>query len=262
MTKSSLIMPQDEFALEMRNHFLETTEQSLVTLQDESVFQQRFSELALEWAGEASGNEMPFLSELLKQLAGTAKADSEALIASSVCQGLVLYLKHLRSQVDSEELTETFLPKSDSAEQASKNRSVTSMKNPMKDSLKTYLQCRRGKYSFLLPVENVVEISRHKKISSLPFAEPKVKGLIGFRGQGTPVLDLTYAGYEGSDEVSYFVICEHNKNFFALEVNGTDEVLKLEASDFQASSDGAEKQFTTKDKKILILLNIEKLVAA
>jgi chemotaxis signal transduction protein len=239
-------LPEDEFALEMRNHFLETTLQTISALQDDLSFAERFPELCEKWSNEAKGNEFPHLAEQLLKLGRACKTGGFTELPKDTCEKLKSYLQLLKTEGDSEETAKIL------------TRSSEAMAD---EELKTFLQCRRGSMQFLVPVENVVEISQYRKINALPTTDPKVKGLIGFRGEGTPVFSLEHAGFPATDEKTFFVVCEHLKSFFALEVNGTEDVLSLKASDFQSSSNGTGPQFTTKENKILLLLDIEKLIA-
>lgn len=259
-------LPTDEFALEMRNHFLETTLLALQELRKQESILPRFIDLSSDWEAEAKSNELPFFAAQLEVLRDRAKSEPQALDAVLLCENTINYLNHLKTAGDDPEWSDRFFKSasaSGSRGEAEPSESFTVAKSSLvvTEETKTFLQCRRGDMRFLLPVDNVVEISQYRKINPLPKTEPRIKGLIGFRGQGTPVFNLEFAGFPAGDEKSFFVICEHASSFFALEVNATDDILKIKASEFQPSQVGTATQFTTKENKILLLLDIAKLVA-
>lgn len=256
-------LPKDEFTLEMRNHFLDGTFQLLGELKQDPAFPQRFSDLCQEWQSECNSNELPWLSDMLEQVSTDWKtAFPSAQEVEDVCGRLCGYLSALKLEADTETLRARFA-----------NTTAVSVEEAasIEEKAATYLQCRYGEHRFLLPVENVVEISRSKTINPLPHADSRLEGLIGFRGQGTPVFKLESARVSATSgttsEKTFFVICEHKGSFFALKVHSTDDIFKVKASEFQAStlqasSNGHLGQFVARGDQIIVLLDIAMLVSA
>jgi chemotaxis signal transduction protein len=234
-------LPLDDFALEMLNHFLDSTIESLTELSTDSNFLQRFPQLCSDWQAEAQANQLQHLASTLEKIASQVKAvGSSAAVQKETCFKLIAYLQVLKTQPDSETLfAQEGLAAAEPTEQEC-----------------TFLQCRRGEYRFLLPVSSVVEISQWKEMSPLPQPDPRVNGMIAFRGQATPVFHLDNT----IDGKTFFVICEWESSFFALEVNATDDIFRLKNSDFQLSSEGTQTRFIARGEQILSLLDIEALV--
>ncbi|MBS1970001.1 MAG: chemotaxis protein CheW [Bdellovibrionales bacterium] len=246
----------DEFALEMRQHYITTTVESLERFK---TFENYFGEIKLavdDWIAEARSNEMSHfvgLLEILKNAVanGDIGGKEDSLWVSAA---LMEYLELLKTRADSPVFFEKY-------------HSI--FRSHLDEGAQLYLQCVRDQHAFLVPVKNVIEIVGGKKVYALPMAQSGVRGLMGFRGQGIPVMNLADFGFNKQNESSgaktYFVVCEYEDSFFALEVNATEDVLEIEASQFQKCSESnllspIVDQFVIHEEKSLMLLDIEKLV--
>lgn len=246
----------DEFALEMRNHYITTTIDSLERFK---TFENYFGEVKLavdDWIAEGRSNEMSHFVGLLAIMknAITTGALSSKDDAAWVAHALVEYLEVLKTRADSAVFFEKY-------------HSI--FRSHLDESGQLYLQCVKDHHAFLVPVKNVIEIVGNKKVYPLPLAQKGILGLLGFRGQGIPVINLTDFGFvqktESNKEKTYFVVCEFKDSFFALEVNSTDDVLEFESSQFQKCSESnllspVVDHFVIRENKSLMLLDIEKLV--
>jgi two-component system chemotaxis response regulator CheV len=107
-----------------------------------------------------------------------------------------------------------------------------------------------------------------KRIDRLPQAHPAIKGIVGFRGQGITVLDVSEAlGMPPVDyvhELGYLVVCEYNSQLNAFLVKhpetlltrGWDEIKKPEG--FHAPSIVAIAYAS--DDEMILLLDIETIL--
>lgn len=246
----------DEFAMEMRAHYITTTMESLERFKN---FDNYFAEIKLavdDWIMEARSNEMGHFVDLLGILknAITAGKLGRKEDTAWVSQALLEYLEVLKSRADSPVFFEKY-------------HSV--FRSHLDEAAQLYLQCVRDHHEFLVPVKNVIEIVGNKKVYPLPLGQNGIRGLMGFRGQGIPVVNLSDFGFtrhnESLHEKTYFVVCEFKESFFALEVNATEDVLEVEASQFQKCAESnllspVVDHFVIRDEKSLMLLDIEKLV--
>lgn len=246
----------DSFALEMREHYIVTTLESLERFKSYDNF---FTEVKLaipDWVSEARSNEMNCFAGLLedlKHIIETGSLNPEEHPAK-VSKTLSEYLELLKTQNDSE----VFYQKFNEAFHAS-----------LSESAQLYLQCISSDHNFIVPVKNVIEIIGNKKVFPLPLAQAGVGGLMSFRGQGIPVINLSDFGFvtqaDYKNDKTFFVVCDFEDSFFALEVHSTEDVLEFEPSQFQNCSESSlfspmVDHFVIKDNKSLMLLDIRKLV--
>lgn len=246
----------DEFALEMRQHYISTTIESLEHFKN---FDNYFGEVKLavdDWIAEARSNDMNHFTGLLEILKGaiikgelTTKED-----APWVSAVLMEYLEVLKTRADSPVFFEKY---------------HAVFRGHLEGGAQLYLQCVRDRHAFLVPVKSVIEIAGNKKVYPLPLVQKGIRGLVSFRGQGIPVINLSDFGFnqqnEGRNEKTYFVVCEFEDSFFALEVNATEDVLEIESAQFQKCSESnllspVVDQFVIRGEKSLMLLDIKKLV--
>jgi chemotaxis signal transduction protein len=245
----------DEFTLEMRLHYITTTLESISRFKTKGDFFGEVNSVIDEWVSESRSNGMSFFANLLESLkdaivrgALTEKEDS-----TKISKILSEYLNWLKTQEDSQIIYEKFQD--------------LSHQNPAGNTL-YYLQCVSHGHHFIISVKNVVEIICCKKIFPLPLAQRGICGLISFRGQGIPVINLNDFGFKPDDDSqnkkTCFVVCEYKKSFFSLEVDRTDDVLEIASSQFQSYSETSllsplVDRFVLRDDKLLMLLDIEKL---
>lgn len=253
---SNTALALDDFALEMRQHYIATTVESLERFKN---FDNYFAEVKLavdDWISEARSNEMNHFAGLLELLKGAVAKGALSRIEDATWVSAILaeYLDVLKTRADSPVFFEKYF---------------TQFRTHMGEGVQLYLQCVRDHHAFLVPVKNVIEIVGGKKVYALPRAQTGVRGLMGFRGQGIPVVNLYDFGFNKKDESlqekTYFVVCEYKGSFFALEVNATEDVVEIEASQFQKCSESnllspIVDQFVIREEKSLMLLDIEKLV--
>lgn len=246
----------DEFALEMRQHYITTTLESLDRFKN---FENYFGEVKLaidDWIAEARSNDMSHFTGLLEILKGAIASEKISSKEDSLWVSRVLseYLEVLKTRADSPIFFEKY---------------HDVFRVHLTEAAQLYLQCTKDEHIFLVPVKNVIEIVGNKKIYPLPMAQSGISGLIGYRGQGIPVVNLSDFGFsrqKGDDQrKTYFVVCDYKEAFFALEVNATEEVLEFESSQFQKCSDSSMlspvvDQFVIREDKSLMLLDIKKLV--
>lgn len=246
----------DEFALEMRLHFIGSTLDALERFQASPDFFSEMASVLDEWISEGRSNHLVFFSGILilikSNLGEGALKDQKDVLA--VAKVLREYLQILKNHEDSEILSQRF------------QDSFLQLKN---EKTRFYLQCVSHSQRFIVPVESVIEIVSQKKIFPLPWVQTGVCGLMGFRGQGIPVIHLGELGFKqatDTEEVnSCFVVCKYKDSYFALAVRRTEEVIELAASQFQKCSDSSllspvVDSFAIREEQALMLLEIGKVV--
>lgn len=247
----------DEFALEMRRHYIVTTLESLSRAQSLEDFWDEVTELLPGWISEARSNDMEFFAKTLEEVKKSyeAGAFADPKTCPKLAKLLSDYLGILGTQADSEVYFKKF------------NESLAGISAP---AVQLYLECVRGGHHFVVPVIHVIEIVSHRKVFPLPKSQPGVQGLMSFRGQGIPVLNLSDFGFSsevksGDDPKTSFVVCSEEESFFALEVHSTEDVREIHPSQFQNCSESSVlspvvDKFVTDNEKSLMLLDIKKLV--
>ncbi|MGZ3742428.1 MAG: chemotaxis protein CheW [Pseudobdellovibrionaceae bacterium] len=249
----------DEFTLEMRLHYIETTLDSIERIKNYNDFFNEVKTALGEWISEAHSNKLNFFVNLLEIIKDAiAKGSLKVEDSARVCQILSEYLDLLKTHEDSEE----FFIKS---QETLHNRKE---KNKI-EKVQTYLQCLSHTHHFIVPARNVIEIVSNKKVFPLPLKQAGIYGLLIFRGQGIPVVNLSEISSElnANDKNinTCFVVCDYKDAFFALEVERTEDVVELASSEFQRCTEASVLSpladfFVMKENKFLILLEIEKMV--
>ncbi|WP_413559840.1 chemotaxis protein CheW [Bdellovibrio sp. HCB209] len=249
----------DDFTLELKKYFLDATlkeVESFTDLIDESTLKKvtvEIREKAESWLVDAKSNEFSQLEAWLTDF--NAKLDSLDSV-EQMQKALGLLHKYLSALLvdgkDSVELAAQFPLVAQSSREA------------------LFLHCKTGSQQFVVPIQNVIEISGVLPMYPLPDSRQGLAGVIPFRGEAVPVVDLKSFGFHSSETKKfYFVICEHEGTRFSLQVTETDELLSLKDKDMQNLSDHPTmlsvpfiKQFFVKDEHSVMVLDIEKLVAA
>jgi purine-binding chemotaxis protein CheW len=234
----------DEFSMEMRQHYIATTCESLLRFKSETEFSADLNESLAGWISEAASNSMNFFAKLLVDVKEARVLPVEALIS---------YLEVLKTQEDSQEFYLKF---------------SAALSKATESEVQLYLQCLSGQHYFLVPVLSVVEIIGNKSVFPLPMHQRGIKGLMTYRGQAIPVMDLNEFGFHASElkaEKTFYVVCEMEEGLFSIEVNKTDEVLEFSSSQFQTSgetpiSSPVVDRFIVRENKTWMLLDIKKLV--
>lgn len=251
----------DEFTLEMRLHYIDTSLADLDRVKNFGNDLQELKPILESWIPEARSNQMEHFIKLLEYLRGAIA--SGGLPNGEGREGVVIqtlgeYFEVLKSQADSQDLHDRFL---------------ALFQEGVEGGSQLYLQCESFGHHFVVPVKSVVEISNQKKIYSLPRKRKGLLGLVAFRGQGIPVVDLGSFGFatgmggneSGERAKSFFVICQYQTEIFALEVQHTEEVLTLRPDEFQKSTGAATwspvvEKFVVYGDRTLMLIDLEKLV--
>lgn len=249
----------DDFTAELKSYFLDSLIKEIdkfSDLVDENLWRRIRGEVAEQtrsWAVDARTNEFEHLalwlegfdqksehiqgiSELLKALK-TLKAYAEAL---------------LLEKCDSEDLATRFALNSQNLREV------------------LLLHCRSGQQEFAIPILSVIEISPRLPLYSLPDRQNGILGVVPFRGEAVPVVNLQDHGFVAVDSDSrFYVICEQQGVRFSLQVTGTEDLISLKEAELQNIENHPDmmsadfiRQFFIKDSRSIMVLDLEKLVAA
>lgn len=249
----------DDFTGELKKYYLDATlkeVESFIDLVDESTLLKiavEIREKAESWVVDAKSNEFTSLEAWLTDF--NSKIDSLDT-AEQMIKALGLLQKYLLALLvdgkDSPDLALQFPLVAQSSKEA------------------LFLHCKTGTQEFVVPIHNVIEISGVLPLFPLPDSRVGLAGVIPFRGEAIPVVDLKSYGFLSSQtQKYYYIICEHEGTRFSLQVTETDELLSLKDKDMQNLSDHPTmlsvpfiKQFFVKDEHSVMVLDIEKLVSA
>ncbi len=248
----------DDFTAELKTYFLQSVlaeAQKNTDLIDETTWrrvQSEIQEQAESWYVDAKTNEFIHLAEWFSAYGGSSENFQEAQDVLSALQLLKSYLEALVSgKPDSSDLAHQF----------------TVFSSGKRESL--YLHCRTGNQDFVVPVQSVLEISGPLTLSPLPEPQSHFLGVVPFRGEALPVLNLQSHGFqEIGDGFCYYVICEFNGARFSLQVSETDQLVSVAEKDLQSIEGQSKmisapfiKSFFIRDNHSFMVLDIEKLVA-
>jgi purine-binding chemotaxis protein CheW len=134
-----------------------------------------------------------------------------------------------------------------------------------------FLNCLLQNNKFVVPVINVVEVISARAIFPLPDRRQDILGMINFRGECIPVVNLEYHGltYSHSVEVcKLLVVCELDNTKFAFETTATDEVTHISEDELHEignsgiliTSELVDYCYVKNDQMMLVF-NLERLVA-
>ncbi|MNK93689.1 CheW-like domain protein [compost metagenome] len=249
----------DDFTVELKKYFLESLPPEIEKFQDlldDTTFKRVLPEVREQlaaWVIDAKTNE--FLS-LAKWLEGFVVRTEELREFEDLLAALELFQSYvaglLEGQKDSEDYAAQF--------------AFTAVGR--KDSV--YLHCKMGVQDFVIPIQSVIEISGPLLLFPLPEKQAGLLGVVPFRGEALPVFDLSEYGFQKIEsDFFYYVICEFENSRFAVQVSETDELLNVNEKELQArdattslSSASFIQSFFIRDQKSLMVLDLEKLVAA
>lgn len=119
-------------------------------------------------------------------------------------------------------------------------------------------------------VFKVKELLTVPKLRSIPMAAKHIKGLANIRGTSVPVIDLMeYCGFESETPANILILTEYNNSSQGFLVHDVDNIARLAWSDVLEPPDifmGIDSAVVTglselDDKKILLILDIEKILA-
>lgn len=246
----------DDFTAELKAYFLNslvTEGEKLLDLIDDQTWKSIANETKEHfdaWAVDAKTNEYIYLSGWLTERTMDLSSSQEHLI--DTLKSLRSYAQALLDlKTDSPDLAANFAGAVYEAEEIN------------------YLHCRNGAQDFALPLLNVIEITPALPIYSIPENKRSIAGLIAFRGEAVPVIDLESYGFASlGDKSYYFIICEINSVRFALKVTETDDLMRMASKDLQLINESKNPSFTNLSKgffnwenRNIMVLDIEKLVA-
>ncbi|MBO9666089.1 MAG: chemotaxis protein CheW [Bdellovibrio sp.] len=249
----------DDFTAELKKYFLDATlkeVEKFVDLVDESTMKRlrpEIKEQATSWTVDAKSNEFAGLAQWLEDFTEKMDLLDQPESLHKVLQLLRKYLETLLVDAkDSVELAAQFTIHAQSS----------------KESL--FLHCRTGTQEFVVPILNVIEISGTLPLYPLPEKREGLAGVIPFRGEAIPVFSLNEYGFQKLDaKQHYFVICEFEGARFSLQVTETDELISLKDRELQSMETHPAmiavpfiRNFFIKDQRSVMVLDLEKLVAA
>lgn len=249
----------DDFTAELKGYYLDSLMKELqkfIDLLDDSTIKRVRAEIREQcqsWSVDAKSNEFEHLS-------GWFTSFSEKLDLFAGPSDLIGALKTAGKYV--EVLIET---KKDSPDYLVQFALVAEVQG---ESL--YLHCKIADQEFVVPIRHVVEIIGSLPLFPLPENNPGISGVIPFRGDAIPVFNLQNFGFKNREtEHFYYVICEFEGHKFSLQVTETDELINLRDRDLQNIETNTSmisvpfiRNFFVKDQRSVMVLDIERLVAA
>ncbi|QDK36618.1 chemotaxis protein CheW [Bdellovibrio sp. NC01] len=249
----------DDFTAELKGYYLDSLSQELdkfVDLLDESTWNRIRAEIrdaTKTWIVDAKSNEFEFLSnwfqtfsEKLDQFAGPADLIPALRLANKYVEQL------MDTKKDSPEIAAQF----------------TLTVEQQGESL--YLHCKVSDQEFVIPIKNVVEVIPALPLFPLPQKKSGLLGVIPFRGDAIPVFSLQDYGFNKNETNDFFyVICDYEGTRFSLQVTETEELISLRNKELQSIEANPVmisvpfiRNFFVKDQRSVMVLDIERLVAA
>lgn len=246
----------DDFTAELRSYFLNSIvneTQDFLDLIDTKIWKRisaEANEKAQAWAVDAKTNEFLFLTEWLSNFGERTQDLHEAADLKKVLEALKDYATTLLTQPDSADLANKF------SQVAQNTHEIL------------FLHCKSGPQEFAIPILNVVEICSGLPLYPLPDQKFGILGVVPFRGEALPVVNLQDHGFRptGSENI-FYLICEHLQSRFGLQVTGTEDLLNIKETDLQDVGESSVlsknliKKFFLHNSRSVMILDIEKLVA-
>lgn len=248
----------DDFTRELKNYFLDSLiaeATKFMDLIDDSLWQRIRKEVIEQtkaWAVDAKTNEFLHLMEWLEKFEERSKDYTQSTDLLRGLQALKSYAESLKTDMkDSEELAKKFTPSVQNHHQS------------------LYLHCQWGSQEFAVPLLSVVEISGGMSLYSLPEKKQGILGVVPFRGEAIPVVDLAEHGFRGlTSEKTFYVICETQGHKICLPVSATEDLVSLKESELQSAADQGAliqvpfvRQFFIKGSRNVMILDLDKMVA-
>lgn len=249
----------DDFTAELKTYFLESLvaeTQKFMDLLDNSTWKRIYSEVVEQtkaWAVDAKTNEFLHLTIWLEKFEENTKSVKDAQELTKSLQALKNYAEALKvDRVDSPELSAKCFPMAHGGQ-----------------SQALFLHCLTGQQEYAIPLLSVVEISGSLPLFSLPQKKLGLMGVVPYRGEAVPVLNLQDHGFEKMDSQNiFYVICEHNGVRFSLPITATRDLVNLRDSELHNVESQKSimqvpfvNQFFIKENKSVMILDLEKLVA-
>jgi purine-binding chemotaxis protein CheW len=249
----------DDFTAELKGYFLDSLSKDLenfVDLIDASTWIRIRSEIAEvlpSWAVDARTNEFSFFADWMESLQNLLKQfNSDQEFKKS----LKTFREYLNELVETKKDAENYLTKySLSSAVQGENQ---------------FLHCRCNQQEFVIPIGNVVEVSSGLKVFPLPEKRQGLTGMVPFRGDAIPVLNLQEYGFQDFEgKRTYFVICEFKNSKLALQVSETDDIVTLKDQQLQIIEQGSSfttapfiKSFYVQDGRNIMVIDLEVMTAA
>jgi purine-binding chemotaxis protein CheW len=147
------------------------------------------------------------------------------------------------------------------------------MSNINFDEVRHYINYRLGNENFAISVDRVLEIIQHRVMTKVPNSSQYIKGVINFRGEIVPVIDMHRRfnmEHDESHEGMIVVIggdSEKSGNHIGLLVDEVEDVIEFKYRDLRKSPDmGINYEMTfidgvvDIDGRFIMVLNIEKVM--
>lgn len=248
----------DDFTAELKSYFLESINKeadNFLDLVEDSNWQKirtEFYEKCSAWAADARTNEFTYLAQWLDVFGERSQLFNEAKDLTKAIQTFKSYIEALAiDKTDSAEISLKFALTEENLREV------------------VLLHCHQGEEDFAVPLLNVIEISGNLPLFPLPERQHGILGVIPYRGEAVPVLNLRDYGFGqiGSEKPCY-VICDFSGKLFSLAVSKAEDLFKIKETEIQnvkehtfMSTSEFVNQFFIKGEKNIMLLDFEKLVA-
>lgn len=247
----------DDFTAELKAYFLNsviTGAENFIDLVDAKIWKRirtESAEQAQAWSIDAKTNEFSFFAQWLGDFESRIKDITEPAELVKALQALKEYASAL--------LTE----KTDSADLSRRYSEIAKSSHQV-----LLLHCKSGSSEFAVPLLNVIEISSHLPIYGLPEKKLGILGVVPYRGDALPVVNLQDHGFHALNaENVFYLVCEQAQNRFCLQVTATEDILSLKESDLQEVQEQnilptkIIKNFFIHQSRSVMILDLEKLVA-
>jgi len=141
------------------------------------------------------------------------------------------------------------------------------------DDVKHYINYRLGNENFAVSVERVMEIIKHRVLTKVPNSSQYIKGVINFRGEIVPVIDMhrRFNMVKDEEEEGMIVVIngdsEKSNYHIGLLVDEVEDVIEFKYKDLRKSPDmgiNYDLSFVDGiidiDDRFIMVLNIEKVL--
>ncbi len=137
---------------------------------------------------------------------------------------------------------------------------------------KQYVIFKLNKGEFGIDIMNVKEISPYEEATSLPDTPKFIEGVINYRGNVIPVINLRTKlslGEKEPDKDTRIIIINLNKKEIGFVVDEASQTIRLEDEKIHEAPEiisGVDKKYITgvgkvDDKRLIILIDLEKILS-